>query len=136
MARPKHVVVALVLVAACASLLACGKLREDRHKTRVQNVLSGIKAEGGSTGDKINYSMIEWDGGQRKFESISNEGVFDRFTRWCQEKNINRPIGDFEIVSVEKDASSEPGMSIVTVRIEGASHRIRVGDEKRMAWVD
>ncbi len=131
----KHVV-ALALVAVLPCLSACGKLREDRHRTRVQNVLSGIQAEGGSTGDKLNYSIIEWDGGQRKFESISNEGVYDRFTRWCQDKNINRPIANFEIVSIEKDASSDPVMSVVTVRIEGATHRIRVGDEKRMAWVN
>ena len=77
-------VVTVTLVALLASATACSKLREDRHKTRVQNVLSGIQAEGGSTGDKLNYSMIEWDGGQRKFESVSTEGVFDRFTRWHQ----------------------------------------------------
>ena len=129
-------VVAIALVTLLAALSACGKLREDRHRTRVQNVLSGIQAEGGTTGDKLNYSMLEWDGGQRKFESVSNEGVFDRFTRWCQEKNINRRIAAFEIVSIEKDASSEPVMSIVTVSIEGTTHRIRVGDEKRMAWVN
>lgn len=132
----RKLIVAIALVTLLASLSACGKLREDRHRTRVQNVLSGIQAEGGSTGDKLNYSMLEWDGGQRKFESVSNEGVFDRFTRWCQEKNINRPITAFEIVNIEKDAPSDPGMSLVTVRIEGTTHRIRVGDEKRMAWVN
>lgn len=136
MKRTRHVVVALALLAALASLAACGAVREDRHKTRVENVLSGLKAEGGTTGDKLNYAMIEWDGGQRKFESVNMEGVYDRFTRWCQEKNVNRQIASYEVVGVESDGTTTPKSSIVLVRVEGVPLRIRVADEKRMAWVD
>jgi len=136
MKRPRPVVLALALVVVLASSAACGKLREDRHRTRVENVLSGLKAEGGTTGDKLNYAMIEWDGGQRKFESVNMEGVFDRFTRWCNEKNVNRQIGSYEVVGVEADGATTPPTSVVSVRIEGVPLRIRVGDEKRMAWAD
>jgi hypothetical protein len=136
MNRPRHAFAALALAAALTSLAACGAVRQDRHKTRVENVLAGLKAEGGTTGDKLNYAMIEWDGGQRKFESIDTEGVFDRFTRWCLEKNVNRQIASYEVVGVESDGSTTPPTSVVSVRVEGVPLRIRVGDEKRMTWVD
>ena len=129
--------VGLSLFAALALLPAgCGKMQEDTVRTRVTNVLNGIRDEGGSTGDKLNFAMLTWDGGQRKNESISMEGVYDRFTAWCLEKDINRRITGYEITRVEVQKGSGRLTAVVSVRIEGRPLKMRVAEGERITWVD
>ncbi len=115
---------------------ACQKLKEDKVQTRVVNVLNGLKEEGGTTGDKFNFAMLSWDDKNREADGLTQEAVYDRFTRWCQEKDVNRRIASFEVVKV--DLSQEPGplSAVVTVRVEGRTLRMRVVERQRITWID
>ena len=129
--------VGLTLVAALALLPeGCGKMQEDKVRTRVNTVLEGIRAEGGTTGDKLNFAMLTWDGGQRKNEAISMEGVYDRFTAWCLQKDINRRIRSYEITNISIEKGSGPVTAVVSVQIEGRPLKMRVAEGERITWVD
>lgn len=118
----------------CAKVQA--KLQDDKIRTRVTNVFNGIKEEGGTTGDKLNLAMLTWDGGQGRQEGLSTEGVYDRFTRWCQEKNINRKISSYEVSDVAIAQETGPVHAVVTVKIEGSTYRISVVERQRIKWLD
>lgn len=136
MPAPHRAVLTLILLVTLAVTPGCGALREDRISTRVHNVLNGVKEEAGSTGDKLNFAMLEWDGGQRGTESVNLEGVYDRFIRWCREKDIDRRFASFEITEVAVQPGVEPTTAIVSVRIEGVAYRMLVAEGRRISWVD
>ena len=126
----------LILLVAFAVNPGCDTFRDDKIGTRVRNVLTGIQEEAGSTGDKLNFAMLEWDGGQHKTESVNLEGVYDRFIRWCREKDIDRRFASFEVTQVAVQPGVVPTTAIVTVRIEGVAYRMRVAEGRRISWVD
>ena len=131
------VVLAITGAAGCAKIDAqLTEFTVRPIRVRVEGVLAGIAAEGGTTGDKLNMAMYLWDGGQRRAEGTSPEGIYDRFTRWCQEKNINRRLSSYEILAIDVQKSPPPATALVSVRIEGISYRMRVVEGQRIAWVD
>lgn len=117
---------------ALAALVTACVVPEDAAKRRVTAILSGIQAEGGSSGGAIHAAMLQWDDGQHKSESIGMEAVLDRFTEWCREKDLDRKISGWEITGADKDGAAV----IVSVKVEGRLLRMRVEAGRRILWVD
>jgi len=115
---------------------ACQKLQEDEIRIRVRSVLSGIQAEGGTTGDKLNNAMLSWDDGQRKRESGGLDVAYNQFVHWSRKKDIDRRISDWEITGIEILSDPGPTTAIVSVKIEGKPLQMRVTKGERITWVD
>jgi hypothetical protein len=124
-----------VSLAFAFAFVGCRKLQEDKVQTRVANVLNGIMAEGGTTGDKLNFAMLEWDGGQGRREGLAPAGVYDRFTGWCQKNDINRQILGWEVTGIEI-VDEHPLSAVVSVTIEGKRYRMNVTEHERITWLD
>lgn len=103
---------------------------------RVNAVLAGMQEAGDSTSVTLQEAVCRWYNGKRFVsDAFEQEAAADGFDRWRRERNLyNRKIASYEIVSSELVPDAERTTVLVTVTIEGKTHRIEVPEKRKMSW--
>jgi hypothetical protein len=125
--------VALVL-ASFAAVLGYRAVQKDGPKTRAENILNGMKH--GYLDNEWQVAAAMWYAGVvRLSDQKELEYAVDGFERWLRDAGIQTPIAGYEIVEVTIPKGTPPA-ALVSVRIDGALHRMRIVKDETVSWAD
>lgn len=129
-----------VLISGCLVFLfgvtACD-LGARKAKARVTAVFEGLKRDAGGAGGHMQSAVAHW---ARGVDLIADQDALAKadedFRVWAQEKQLYRQITTYEIVEAKGETGIMSDTTLVTVRVEGKTYRIRVRNGAPMTWAD
>lgn len=132
----------LALFALASSTLGCEMMLHGpggaaaAAEQRVETVLAGMQQDGDGTSTVLQEAICTWYNGKRSIADRDEaETAMDGFDRWTRERGMDgRRIASYSIVESEMIEGADPEAAVVTVEIEGKTHRIRVPADAAMSW--
>jgi hypothetical protein len=134
MRRTLSAVCLLALASSVAAALGCNVLKRDEARTRAENILNGMK-HGYLDGEWQTAVCMWYDGVVSLADQRELEEATDGFERWLRDAGIQTPIAGYEIVEVTISKGTPPA-ALVSVRIDGAPHRMRIVKHETVSWAD
>ena len=115
----------LLLSSACS-------LRKDEAKTRVENVLNGLKKDDMSAAFQL--AVCQWFDGSYTMGDSDLEAAQSQFLSWLKEKSIHQPIQSGSVQEVKVLSSLAAPAAVVTVSIDGRTYSMKVTKDRPIEW--
>jgi hypothetical protein len=118
-------------------LASCSLLEGDAANQRVTRMMLGWAEGGENLTVDVQTAIAQWYEGAAFIpeRDVLGQASMD-FNAWRREKNLNRKIESWEIVSVTAEPETDPPVSIVSVTIEGEPYAMRVQEGQPIEWAN